>query len=75
MVRAENLKKITESVEAAALDLLSLHWDGKRLQNSDGNSYEAEVILVAGAPHYVEGKILGKFYNQPFVSHFNSSFT
>ena len=50
---------INKSVKDAALAHLSLHWDGKRLKNSDGETYEAEVILVFGAPDYVEGKILG----------------
>ena len=72
-VRQENLKKITESFKAAAPPLLSLHWDGKKLKNSDGETYEAEVILVAGAPDYVEGKILGKF-GQLLISHCNSTF-
>ena len=73
-VRQENLKKITESFKVQAPPLLSLHWDGKKLKNSDGEKYEAEVILVAGAPDYVEGKILGKL-GQLLISHFNSSFT
>ena len=71
-VREENLQKITESFKADAPPLLSLHWDGKKLKSS----YEAEVILVAGAPDYVEGKILGKVMQQTILfSHFNSSFT
>ena len=60
-VREENLQNITKTFKAAAPSCLSLHWDGKKLKNLDGEKYEAEVILVAGAPDYVEGKILGKF--------------
>ena len=66
----ENLKKI----KVQAPPLLSLHWDGKKLKNSDGKTYEAEVILVSGSPDYVEGKILGKFV-QLLISHYNSTFT
>ena len=62
------------SKQAPPPPLLSLHWDGKKLKNSDGETYEAEVILVAGAPDYVEGKILGKF-GQLIISHCNSTFT
>ena len=75
-VREENLQKITESFKADAPPLLSLHWDGKKLKSSDGKTYEAKVILVAGAPDYVEGKILGKVMQLIILfSHFNSSFT
>ena len=73
-VREENLQNITKSFKAAAPSRLSLHWDGKKLKNSDGEKYEAQVIRVAGAPDYVEGKILGKL-GQLLISHFNSSFT
>ena len=73
-VRQEILQNITKSVKDAALSRLSLHWDGKKLKNSAGETYEAEVILVAGAPDYVEGKILGKF-GQLSISHFNYTFT
>ena len=73
-IRQENLQNITKSVQDAGLSRLSIHWDGKKLKNSDGETYEAEVILVSGSPDYVEGKILGKFV-QLLISHYNSTFT
>ena len=37
---------------------LSLHWDGKMMTTVLGEKVEWESILVAGAPHYQEGKLL-----------------
>ena len=37
---------------------LSLHWDGKMMTTLLGEQVEWESILVAGAPHYQEGKLL-----------------
>ena len=36
----------------------ALHWDGKLVQDSTGILRENEAILVSGAPHYLEGKLL-----------------
>ena len=36
----------------------ALHWDGKMMKDVDGHLQENEAILVSGAPHYVDGKIL-----------------
>ena len=36
----------------AGLSHLSILWDRKRLKNSDGETYEAKLILVSGAPDY-----------------------
>ena len=38
---------------------LTLHWDGKRLQDIENVSNEMEAIIVCGSPGYEEGKILG----------------
>ena len=51
-VRQEILQNITKSVLCAGLSHLSILWDRKRLKNSDGETYEAELILVSGAPDY-----------------------
>ena len=39
-------------------DLAALHWDGKLVKDCTGTLRENEAILVSGAPHYLEGKIL-----------------
>ena len=39
---------------------LCLHWDGKRLKDTNGKWHENKVIVVSGTPNYIEGKILGK---------------
>ena len=36
----------------------ALHWDGKMMKNILGESVEWESILVSGAPHYNEGKLI-----------------
>ena len=36
----------------------ALHWDGKLMTTVMGESVEWESILVSGAPHYNEGKLL-----------------
>ena len=36
----------------------ALHWDSKFLTDSLGQGWEAEAILVSGAPHWEEGKLL-----------------
>ena len=36
----------------------ALHWDGKLIKDVTGVLQENEAILVSGAPHYLEGKIL-----------------
>ena len=36
----------------------ALHWDGKLIMDVTGVLQENEAILVSGAPHYLEGKIL-----------------
>ena len=36
----------------------ALHWDGKLIKDATGFLQENEAILVSGAPHYLEGKIL-----------------
>lgn len=36
----------------------ALHWDGAMFKDITGTLQEHESILVSGAPHYVEGKIL-----------------
>ena len=36
----------------------ALHWDGKQTMDVAGVLQENEAILVSGAPHYLEGKIL-----------------
>ena len=36
----------------------ALHWDGKLVQDTTGILRENEAILVSGAPHYLEGKLL-----------------
>ena len=36
----------------------ALHWDSKFLTDSVGQGWEAEAILVSGAPNWVEGKLL-----------------
>ena len=47
----ENFKK-TKPLHSA------LHWDSKFLFDSLGQGWEAEAILVSGAPHWEEGKLL-----------------
>ena len=36
----------------------ALHWDGKLMKDVTGTLQEQESILVSGAPHYIEGKLL-----------------
>ena len=36
----------------------ALHWDGAMFKDVTGTLQEHESILVSGAPHYIEGKIL-----------------
>ena len=36
----------------------ALHWDGALMQDVTGTLQENESILVSGAPHYIEGKLL-----------------
>ena len=36
----------------------ALHWDGAMMKDITGSLQENESILVSGAPHYVEGKLL-----------------
>ena len=36
----------------------NLHWDGALMKDVTGKLQENEAILVSGAPHYLEGKIL-----------------
>jgi hypothetical protein len=36
----------------------ALHWDSKFLTDNTGVGWEAEAILVSGAPNWVEGKLL-----------------
>lgn len=42
-------------------DYCTLHWDGKLLRDVLGETYPVEClsVLVSGAPHYEEGKLLG----------------
>ena len=37
-VREENLQNISKTFKAAAPSCLSLHWDGKKLKNSEGEN-------------------------------------
>jgi len=37
----------------------ALHWDGKLIRDTLGNSGEHLAILVSGSPEYTEGKLLG----------------
>ena len=39
-------------------DWSAIHFDGKLIQNITGTKQENLAILVSGAPHYLEGKIL-----------------
>ena len=36
----------------------ALHWDGALVKDITGCLQENESILVSGAPHYIEGKLL-----------------
>ena len=36
----------------------ALHWDGKLMKDITGTLKEQESIIVSGAPHYIEGKLL-----------------
>ena len=40
-------------------DHLAVHWDSKLIDDSHGTKKERLAILVSGAPHYIEGKLLG----------------
>ena len=39
-------------------DKAALHWDGKLMKDVTGTLQEQESILVSGAPHFIEGKLL-----------------
>ena len=36
-----------------------IHWDGKLIDNVMGTKDEKLAVLVSGAPHFIEGKVLG----------------
>ena len=40
-------------------DHLAVHWDSKLIDDSHGTKKERLAIFVSGAPHYIEGKLLG----------------
>ena len=50
-----------------------IHWDGKIMSDSRGDGHENEAVVVSGAPHYTECKLLGMFvkiFCSPFLSFF-----
>ena len=47
-----------EQVKQKKPKLAALHWDGAMFMDITGILQEHESILVSGAPHYMEGKIL-----------------
>ena len=61
--RQENRETITETAKQDFLDnmpeRMSLHWDGKMLEDLCGDLKEMEAIIVCGE-NYPEGKLLGK---------------
>ena len=36
-----------------------LHWDGKLIDNVTGSKDERLAVLISGAPHFTEGKVIG----------------
>ena len=61
--RQENRDTISKQAKQEFLDnmpaRMSLHWDGKMLQDLSGELMEMEAIIVCGE-NYPEGKLLGK---------------
>ena len=61
--RQENRDTISKQAKQEFLDnmptRMSLHWDGKMLQDLGGELKEMEAIIVCGE-NYPEGKLLGK---------------
>ena len=61
--RQENRETISETAKQDFLDnmpeRMSLHWDGKMLEDLCGDLKEMEAIIVCGE-NYPEGKLLGK---------------
>ena len=61
--RKENRDTISKQAEQEFLDnmpaRMSLHWDGKMLQELSGELKEMEEIIFCG-DNYPEGKLLGK---------------
>ena len=60
------LQMAREEFELKKPKHMSLHWDGKMMKTVVGEQVEWESILVAGAPHYLEGKLLTvtRLYNE-----------
>ena len=52
------MRKAMEDFNMKKPKYAALHWDGAMFKDVTGTLQEHEFILVSGAPHYIEGKIL-----------------
>ena len=56
--RSVNMEMVMDEFQRNMPKRSNLHWDGKLMKDAAGILQEMEAILVSGAPHYLEGKIL-----------------